>query len=34
MTEEGPLNVWEFDRSSDLGWAMRTILDGLVKPTF
>lgn len=34
MTEEAPLNVWEFDRQSDLGWATRAVLDGLVKPAF
>ncbi len=28
------LNVWEFDRTSDLGWATRAVLDGLVKPAF
>ena len=28
------LDVWEFDRTSDLGWATRTVLDGLVKPAF
>jgi hypothetical protein len=26
--------VCEFDRLSDLGWATRTVLDGLVKPAF
>lgn len=28
------LGVWEFDRASDLGWATRTVLDGLVPPAF
>jgi hypothetical protein len=27
-------NVWEFDRTSDLSWATRAFLDGLVKPAF
>jgi len=34
MTEVGPLTVWEFDRTTYIDWATRTVLYGLVKPTF